>query len=50
MLLRAFGYGSNEQIRDLIGEDERLEATLEKDSTTSREEALIRNIQETQTG
>ena len=41
MLLRAFGYGSNEQIRDLIGEDERLEATLGKDSTTSREEALI---------
>ncbi|MGL5257214.1 MAG: DNA-directed RNA polymerase subunit beta [Proteocatella sp.] len=41
MLLRAFGYGTNELIRDLIGEDERLEATLGKDSTTSREEALI---------
>lgn len=41
MLLRAFGYASNEQIRDLIGEDERLEASLSKDSTTSREEALI---------
>ncbi|MDO5096070.1 MAG: DNA-directed RNA polymerase subunit beta [Peptostreptococcaceae bacterium] len=41
MLLRAFGYTTNDLIRDLIGEDERLEATLGKDSTTSREEALI---------
>ena len=40
-LLRAFGYVSDDQIRELIGEDERLEATLEKDSTTTREEALI---------
>ncbi len=41
MLLRAFGYTTNDSIRELIGEDERLEATLGKDSTTSREEALI---------
>ena len=41
MLLRAFGYTTNDSIRDLIGEDERLEATLGKDNTTSREEALI---------
>ena len=41
MLLRAFGYTTNDMIRELIGEDERLEATLGKDSTTSREEALI---------
>lgn len=41
MLLRAFGYVTNDEIRELIGEDERLEATLEKDNTSSREEALI---------
>ncbi|MGL5438890.1 MAG: DNA-directed RNA polymerase subunit beta [Filifactoraceae bacterium] len=41
MLLRAFGYGSDFDIRELIGEDERLEATLAKDSTKSRNEALI---------
>ena len=41
MLLRAFGYTTNDMIRELIGEDDRLEATLGKDSTTSREEALI---------
>ena len=42
MLLRAVGYGTNAQIVDLLGEDERLQATLEKgDNATSREEGLI---------
>ncbi|MDL2217986.1 DNA-directed RNA polymerase subunit beta [Christensenellaceae bacterium OttesenSCG-928-M15] len=40
-LLRALGYGSNAQILDLLGEDERLSATLQKDPTNSVEEGLI---------
>ena len=42
MLLRAVGYGTNEQIISVLGEDERLMATLQKDdSASSREEGLI---------
>ncbi|MDO5061962.1 MAG: DNA-directed RNA polymerase subunit beta [Peptostreptococcaceae bacterium] len=41
MLLRALNYTTNDSIRELLGEDERLEATLGKDNTTSREEALV---------
>ncbi|MDR5660020.1 DNA-directed RNA polymerase subunit beta [Serpentinicella sp. ANB-PHB4] len=41
VLLRALGYGSNEEIKNLLGEDERILATLEKDSTTTSEEALL---------
>ncbi len=40
-LLRALGYGSNAQIEDLLGSDERLTATLQKDGTSSVEEGLI---------
>ena len=40
-LVRALGINSNQQIRDLLGEDERLAATLEVDETKSVEEALI---------
>ena len=39
--IRALGLGSNEQIRELFGEDERLSATLEADDTKSVEDALI---------
>lgn len=39
--VRALGIGSNEQIRELFGEDERLSATLEADDTKSVEDALI---------
>ena len=39
--LRAFGLSSNEDILDLFGEDEYLLNTLEKDSTTNTDEALI---------
>ncbi len=41
VLLRALGYGTNAQIIDLLGEDERLATTLEKDNTTSTEEGLL---------
>ncbi|MBM7615311.1 DNA-directed RNA polymerase subunit beta [Alkaliphilus hydrothermalis] len=41
VLLRALGYGSDQQIKDLLGEDERLLATLEKDNTKSTEEGLL---------
>lgn len=41
VLLRALGYGANQQILDLIGEDERILATLEKDNTTSVDEGLL---------
>ena len=40
-LLRALGYGSNAQIIELLGEDERLLITLDKDSTQNVEEGLI---------
>lgn len=41
VLLRALGIGTDAEIIDLLGEDERLAATLEKDNTTSVEEGLI---------
>ena len=41
MLLRAFGYGTDEQIIQLLGDDERIQATLAKDNTNSREEGII---------
>ena len=39
--IRALGIGTNDQIRALLGEDERLAATLETDDTKSVEDALI---------
>ena len=41
VLLRALGYGTNAQIKDLIGEDPRISVTLDKDSTVSEEEGLL---------
>ena len=41
VLLRALGYGTDQQIKDLLGEDERLLASLEKDNTKSTEEGLL---------
>ncbi|MDR0879661.1 MAG: DNA-directed RNA polymerase subunit beta [Clostridioides sp.] len=41
VLLRALGIGSDSEIIDLLGEDERLIATLEKDSTSTVEEGLV---------
>ncbi|MCM1364084.1 MAG: DNA-directed RNA polymerase subunit beta [Faecalibacterium sp.] len=39
--IRALGLSSNSDIRDYFGLDERIEATLEKDSTKNTEEALL---------
>ncbi len=41
VLLRALGYGTDAEIKDLLGEDERLLATLDADSTNSKEEGLL---------
>ena len=41
VLLRALGIGSDAEIIDLLGEDERLMATLEKDNTKTVEEGLV---------
>src|SRR5690606_10708857 len=40
VLLRALGFGSDQEIIDLIGDNEYLQNTLEKDSTESTEKAL----------
>ncbi len=40
-LLRALGLGSDDQIREFFGDDERIEATIEKDTTKNQEEALL---------
>ena len=42
MILRALGWGTDDQIIELMGEDERLMATIQKgDNAKSREEGLI---------
>ena len=41
VLLRALGIGTDAEIIELLGEDERLTATLEKDNTKTVEEGLI---------
>lgn len=41
VLLRALGFGSNAEIEQLLGEDEFVKNTLEKDNTDSTEKALI---------
>ncbi|MFZ5966801.1 MAG: DNA-directed RNA polymerase subunit beta [Bacillota bacterium] len=40
-LLRALGYGTDTEIIQLLGEDERLMNTLDKDNTKSQEEGLL---------
>ena len=40
-LIRALGVSSDEQIKEMFGEDERILATLEKDSCKTREESLL---------
>ena len=39
--IRALGLGTNAEITDFFGADERILATLEKDTTQNREEALL---------
>ncbi|NLY42835.1 MAG: DNA-directed RNA polymerase subunit beta [Clostridiaceae bacterium] len=41
VLVRALGFGTDVSIIDLLGEDERVLATIEKDNTKSEEEALL---------
>jgi DNA-directed RNA polymerase subunit beta len=41
ILARAMGYGTDVEITEFFGEDERLKATMEKDNTKTREEALL---------
>ncbi len=41
VLIRALGFGTDAQIKELFGEDERLLATIEKDTTKSLEEGLL---------
>ncbi len=41
VLLRALGFGSDQEIIDLIGDNEYLRNTLEKDNTDNSEKALI---------
>ena len=39
--LRALGLSSDSDIREFFGDDERIEATIEKDTTKNQEEALL---------
>ncbi|MDF2564612.1 MAG: DNA-directed polymerase subunit beta [Massilibacillus sp.] len=41
VLIRALGFGSNAAISELFGDDVRIRATLERDNTDSKEEALV---------
>ncbi|MBQ3380010.1 MAG: DNA-directed RNA polymerase subunit beta [Clostridia bacterium] len=41
VLIRAFGFGTNKEILDIFGNDPRILATLEKDTTTNVDEGLI---------
>ncbi len=50
VFLRALGLESNEQILDFFGEDERLVATLAKDTTTNREEGLLETYRKLRPG
>jgi len=48
--LRALGLGSDDEIRQFFGEDERIEATIEKDTTKNQEEALLEVYKKLRTG
>ncbi len=41
VLLRALGYGTDLQITELLGEDERIMSTIQKDNAKSQDEGLI---------
>ncbi len=41
VLLRALGYGTDAEVIQLLGEDERLSATIERDDAKSREDGLL---------
>ena len=44
VLLRALGFGSDQEIIDLIGDNQYIRNTLKKDNTETTEKALLRNI------
>ncbi|HIW54329.1 MAG TPA: DNA-directed RNA polymerase subunit beta, partial [Candidatus Ruthenibacterium merdigallinarum] len=50
VLLRALGLGSDAQIRDFFGEDERIEATIAKDPTKNQEEGLLETYRKLRPG
>ncbi|WP_252244884.1 MULTISPECIES: DNA-directed RNA polymerase subunit beta [unclassified Clostridium] len=41
ILARAMGFGSDQELLDFFGEDERFRASIEKDNTKTREEGLL---------
>lgn len=41
ILARAMGFGSDQELLDYFGEEERFKATIEKDNTKTKEEALL---------
>ena len=41
ILARAMGFGTDQELIDYFGEDERFKATIEKDNTKTKEEALL---------
>lgn len=48
--IRALGLGDDAQIREFFGEDDRIEATLAKDSTHSEEEGLLETYRKLRPG
>ena len=50
VFLRALGLGTNQEIIDFFGEDERIIATLEKDTTRSVEEGLVETYRKLRPG
>ncbi len=50
VLIRALGLGSDVQIREFFGENEKILATLEKDTTTNVEEGLLETYRKLRPG
>ena len=50
VLLRALGMGSDTQIKEFFGEDERILATLDKDTTHNEEEGLLETYRKLRPG
>ena len=50
VLIRALGLSTDEQIKDVFGEDERILATLEKDTTHNEEEGLLETYRKLRPG
>ena len=50
VLIRALGLSSDEQIKEVFGEDERILATLEKDTTHNEEEGLLETYRKLRPG